>query len=149
VRLQDAAGQPVIDFHRGREAGFFEGLRSGEGIYILPKPRRRPLGWRKSMDPDDRRLVDGGAAQRPARSAALTLTNTEATPDNFQVFLKARNCDPPRSQASRPRYGGWERGELLLMSAGGPKTWRFQADDNAQWAPRAPTASTPLILVRQ
>ncbi|MDO9057878.1 MAG: AprI/Inh family metalloprotease inhibitor, partial [Bradyrhizobium sp.] len=34
VRLQDAAGQPVIDFTEV-ESGIFEGLRQGEGIYIL------------------------------------------------------------------------------------------------------------------
>ncbi|MFZ2160555.1 MAG: protease inhibitor Inh/omp19 family protein, partial [Bradyrhizobium sp.] len=32
VRLQDAAGQPVIDFTEV-ESGIFEGLRQGEGIY--------------------------------------------------------------------------------------------------------------------
>jgi hypothetical protein len=48
VRLQDAAGQPVIDFTEV-ESGIFEGLRTGEGVYILqnlaaarslPKPAR-------------------------------------------------------------------------------------------------------------
>src|SRR5258705_7306359 len=34
VRLQDAAGQPVIDFTEV-ESGIFEGLRQGEGIFIL------------------------------------------------------------------------------------------------------------------
>jgi len=34
VRLQDAAGQPVIDFTEV-ESGIFEGLRTGEGVYIL------------------------------------------------------------------------------------------------------------------
>src|SRR6266699_4263185 len=34
VRLQDAAGQPVIDFTEV-ESGLFEGLRTGEGVYIL------------------------------------------------------------------------------------------------------------------
>src|SRR5665647_39600 len=33
VRLQDAAGQAVIDFTEV-ESGIFEGLRQGEGIYI-------------------------------------------------------------------------------------------------------------------
>jgi hypothetical protein len=36
---------------------------------------------------------------------------------------------------------------LLLMSAGG-ETWRFEADDNAQWC-RVPDSAGPLILVRQ
>src|SRR5262245_42109845 len=34
VRLQDAAGQPLIDFTEV-ESGIFEGLREGEGVYIL------------------------------------------------------------------------------------------------------------------
>ena len=34
VRLQDTSGQPVIDFTEV-ESGIFEGLRQGEGIYIL------------------------------------------------------------------------------------------------------------------
>src|SRR5262245_38951207 len=34
VRLQDATGQPVIDFTEV-ESGIFEGLRQGEGVYIL------------------------------------------------------------------------------------------------------------------
>jgi len=37
VRLQDASGQPVIDFTEV-ESGIFEGLRQGEGIYILQEP---------------------------------------------------------------------------------------------------------------
>ena len=34
VRLQDGSGQAVIDFTEV-ESGIFEGLRTGEGIYIL------------------------------------------------------------------------------------------------------------------
>lgn len=34
VRLQDATGESVIDFTEV-EAGIFEGLRQGEGVYIL------------------------------------------------------------------------------------------------------------------
>ena len=48
VRLQDAAGQPVIDFTEV-ESGIFEGLRQGEGIYILQNlAAARSLA--KSMD---------------------------------------------------------------------------------------------------
>src|SRR5258708_22348804 len=48
VRLQDAAGQPVIDFTEV-ESGIFEGMRTGEGIYILQNlPAARSLA--KSMD---------------------------------------------------------------------------------------------------
>src|SRR5258705_2899051 len=44
VRLQDATGQPVIDFSEGKN-GIFEGLRSGEGSYTPQKigpPRSVP-----------------------------------------------------------------------------------------------------------
>ena len=141
VRLQDAAGQPVIDFTEV-ESGIFEGLRSGEGIYILQNlAAARSLA--KSMDQmiGDWAMVRGNG--RPI--CGLTLTNTEATADNFQVFLKPK-CDPAVA-ASRRRMWRLERGELLLMSAGG-ETWRFQADDNAQWR-RVPDSVDPLILVRQ
>ena len=141
VRLQDAAGQPVIDFTEV-ESGIFEGLRSGEGIYILQNlAAARSLA--KSMDQmiGDWAMVRGNG--RPI--CGLTLTNTEATADNFQVFLKPR-CDPAIATFA-PTVWRLERGELLLMSAAG-ETWRFQADDNAQWR-RVPDSVDPLILVRQ
>jgi hypothetical protein len=141
VRLQDAAGQPVIDFTEV-ESGIFEGLRTGEGIYILQNlAAARSLA--KSMDQmiGDWAMVRGNG--RPI--CGLTLTNTEATPDNFQVFLKPK-CDPAIATFA-PTVWRLERGELLLMSAGG-ETWHFQADDNAQWR-RVPDSVDPLILVRQ
>ncbi|HEV7877295.1 AprI/Inh family metalloprotease inhibitor [Bradyrhizobium sp.] len=141
VRLQDAAGQPVIDFTEV-ESGIFEGLRSGEGIYILQNlAAARSLA--KSMDQmiGDWAMVRGNG--RPI--CGLTLTNTEATADNFQVFLKPR-CDPFVATFA-PNMWRLERGELLLLSAGG-ETWRFQADDNAQWR-RVPDSVDPLILLRQ
>jgi hypothetical protein len=141
VRLQDAAGQPVIDFTEV-ESGIFEGLRQGEGVYILQNlAAARSLA--KSMDQmiGDWAMVRGNG--RPI--CGLTLTNTEATPDNFQVFLKPR-CDPAIASFA-PTVWRLERGELLLMSAGG-ETWRFQADDNAQWR-RVPDSVDPLILLRQ
>src|ERR1700751_2678689 len=48
VRLQDATGQPVIDFTEV-ESGILEGLRQGEGIYLLQNlAAARSLA--KSMD---------------------------------------------------------------------------------------------------
>jgi hypothetical protein len=44
------------------------------------------------------------ARQWPAGVCSLTLTKTEATPDNLQVFLN-QNA-PRRSPVSRPRCGG-------------------------------------------
>jgi hypothetical protein len=141
VRLQDAAGQPVIDFTEV-ESGIFEGLRQGEGIYILQNlAAARSLA--KSMD----QMIGDWAMVRGNGQAicGLTLTNTEATPDNFQVFLKPR-CDPAVA-AFAPTAWRLERGELLLMSASG-EAWRFQADDNAQWR-RVPDSADPLIMLRQ
>jgi Protease inhibitor Inh len=141
VRLQDAAGQTVIDFTEV-ESGIFEGLRQGEGIYILQNlAAARSLA--KSMDQmiGDWAMVRGNG--RPI--CGLTLTNTEATPDNFQVFLKPR-CDPAVA-AFAPTVWRLEHGELLLMSQNG-EVWRFEADDNAQWR-RVPDSADPLIMLRQ
>jgi len=141
VRLQDAAGQPVIDFTEV-ESGIFEGLRQGEGIYILQNlAAARSLA--KSMD---QMIGDWAMVRGNGQSiCGLTLTNTEATADNFQVFLKPR-CDPAVA-AFAPTMWRLERGGLLLMSAGG-EVWRFEADDNAQWR-RVPDIADPLLMVRQ
>jgi hypothetical protein len=141
VRLQDGAGQAVIDFTEV-ESGIFEGLRTGEGIYILQNlAAARSLA--KSMDQmiGDWSVVRGNG--RPI--CGLTLTNTEAGQDNFQVFLKPR-CDVVVSSFA-PTMWRLDRGELLLFSAGG-EAWHFEADDNAQWR-RVPDSVDPLILVRQ
>ena len=141
VRLQDAAGQPVVDFTEV-ETGIFEGLRTGEGIYILQNlVAARSLA--KSMDQmiGDWAMVRGNGET----ICGLTLTNTEATADNFQVFLKPK-CDPAVA-AFAPTQWRLEHGQILLMSASG-ETWQFEADDNAQWR-RVPDSADPLIMLRQ
>jgi Protease inhibitor Inh len=141
VRLQDGAGQAVIDFTEV-ESGIFEGLRTGEGIYILQNlAAARSLA--KSMDQmiGDWAMVRGNG--QPI--CGLTLTNTEATQDNFQVFLKPR-CDPIVAGFA-PTMWRLDRGELLLMAANGD-VWHFEADDNAQWR-RVPDSVDPLIMIRQ
>jgi hypothetical protein len=75
----------------------------------------------------------------------LTLTNTEADQDNFQVFLKPK-CDPGIA-AFAPTQWRLERGQMILMSARGD-IWQFEADDNAQWR-RVPDSADPLIMLRQ
>jgi hypothetical protein len=141
VRLQDAAGESVIDFTEV-ETGIFEGLRQGEGIYILQNlAAARSLA--KSMD---QMIGDWAMVRGNGQSiCGLTLTNTEATADNFQVFLKPR-CDPAVT-AFAPTQWRLERGELLLMSANG-EVWHFEADDNAQWR-RVPDSADSLIMLRQ
>jgi len=141
VRLQDAAGQSVIDFTEV-ETGIFEGLRTGEGIYILQNlAAARSLA--KSMD---QMIGDWAMVRGNGQSiCGLTLTNTEATPDDFQVFLKPR-CDPA-VLAFAPTVWRLERGQLLLMSQSG-EVWHFEADDNAQWR-RVPDSADPLIMLRQ
>src|ERR1700682_1219489 len=141
VRLQDAAGGPVIDFTEV-ESGIFEGLRQGEGIFILQNlAAARSLT--KSMDQmiGDWSMVRGNGQV----ICGLTLTNTEASPDNFQVFLKPK-CDPAIAAFS-PKQLLLAHGPMLLTSAGGD-TWLFEADDNAQWR-RVPDSADPLIMVRQ
>jgi Protease inhibitor Inh len=141
VRLQDAAGQSVIDFTEV-ESGIFEGLRQGEGIYILQNlAAARSLA--KSMDQmiGDWSMVRGNGVV----ICGLTLTNTEATPDNFQVFLKPK-CDPAIA-AFAPTQWRLDHGQMVLMSAKGD-AWQFEADDNAQWR-RVPDNADPLIMLRQ
>jgi Protease inhibitor Inh len=141
VRLQDASGQPVIDFTEV-ESGIFEGLRQGEGIYILQNlAAARSLA--KSMD----QMIGDWAMVRGNGQAicGLTLTNNEATQDNFQVFLKPK-CDPAISSFA-PTQWRLERGKLMLMSNSG-EAWRFEADDNAQWR-LVPDSADPLIMLRQ
>ena len=140
VRLQDASGQPVIDFTEV-ESGIFEGLRQGEGVYILQNlAAARSLA--KSMDQmiGDWQMVRGNG--RPI--CGLTLTNTEATGDNFQVFLKPK-CDPAVA-AFGPVQWRLERGQIILMSKTG-ETWQFEADDNAQWR-RVPDSADGLVMLR-
>jgi hypothetical protein len=140
VRMQDAAGQPVIDFTEV-ESGIFEGLRTGEGVYILQNlAAARSLA--KSMDQmiGDWQMVRGNGQT----ICGLTLTNTEASGDNFQVFLKPK-CDPAVA-AFAPNQWRLERGQMILMSAAG-QTWQFEADDNAQWR-RVPDTADPLIMIR-
>jgi hypothetical protein len=141
VRLQDAAGQPVIDFTEV-ESGIFEGLRQGEGIYILQNlAAARSLA--KSMDQmiGDWSMVRGNGVA----ICGLTLTNTEADQDNFQVFLKP-NCDPAVA-AFAPTQWRLDRGQMILMSANG-EAWQFEADHNAQWR-QVPDSADPLIMLRQ
>ena len=141
VRLQDAAGEAVIDFTEV-EAGIFEGLRQGEGVYIL-QDLAAARSMAKSMDQmiGDWAMVRGNG--QPV--CGLTLTNTAADADNFQVFLKPK-CDPAIAQFN-PTQWRLERGQIILLSKSGA-TWQFEADDNAQWR-RIPDTADPLIMLRQ
>jgi hypothetical protein len=141
VRLQDATGESVIDFTEV-EAGIFEGLRQGEGVYIL-QDLAAARSMAKSMDQmiGDWAMVRGNG--QPV--CGLTLTNTEAGQDNFQVFLKPK-CDAAIAQFN-PTQWRLERGQIILMSKSG-EVWQFEADDNAQWR-RVPDTADPLILLRQ
>jgi Protease inhibitor Inh len=140
VRLQDTAGEAVIDFTEV-ETGIFEGLRQNEGVYILQNlAAARSLA--KSMDQmiGDWSMVRGNGQA----ICGLTLTNTEADQDNFQVFLKPK-CDPAVS-AFAPTQWRLDHGQMLLMSKSG-ETWQFEADDNAQWR-KVPDSADPLIMLR-
>jgi hypothetical protein len=141
VRLQTAAGATVIDFTEV-ESGIFEGRRENEGIYILQNlAEARSLA--KSMD---QMIGDWAFVRGDSQTiCGITLTNTEAPPDNFQAFLKPK-CDPTIANF-KPEVWRLERGEILLMSANG-EAWHFQADDNAQWR-LVPDSANPLFLVRR
>jgi Protease inhibitor Inh len=140
VRMQDATGEAVIDFTEV-ESGIFEGVRSGEGVYILQNlAAARSLA--KSMDQmiGDWSMVRGNGTV----ICGLTLTNTESDQDSFAVFLKPR-CDAQVTKFN-PTLWKLERGALQMMSSGG-EIWRFEADDNAQWR-RVPDSADPLIMLR-
>lgn len=141
VRLQDGSGEAVIDFTEV-EAGIFEGLRQGEGVYIL-QDLAAARSMARSMDQmiGDWAMVRGNG--QPV--CGLTLTNTEAGADNFQVFLKPK-CDPTIAEFN-PVQWRLERGQIILMSKSG-ESWQFEADDNAQWR-RVPDTADPLIMLRQ
>ncbi|WP_322514808.1 AprI/Inh family metalloprotease inhibitor [Rhodopseudomonas palustris] len=142
VRLQSAAGEPVIDFTEV-ESGIFEGLRANEGVYILQNlVAARSLA--KSMD---QMIGDWSMVRGSGRVVCgLTLTNNEAaTADNFEAFLKPR-CDPPVASFG-PTMWRLERGALTLIAPSG-EIWRFEADDNAQWR-KTPDSADPLIMLRQ
>jgi hypothetical protein len=141
VSLQAANGEAVIDFTEV-EAGIFEGLRQGEGVYILQNlAAARSLA--KSMDQmiGDWAMVRGNGAT----VCSLVLTNNDAGQDNFQVFVKPK-CDAAIA-AFAPTQWRLEHGQMMLMSDRG-ETWRFEADDNAQWR-LVPDSANPLIMLRQ
>lgn len=141
VRLQDGKGDAVIDFTEV-ESSIFEGLRTGEGVYLLQNlAAARALTKSADQMIGDWSVVRGNG--RPI--CGITLTNNDAGNDNFQVFVKPR-CDPTIANFA-PTVWRIERGELLLMSAK-REVWRFGADDNAQWR-RVPDTVDPFLLVRQ
>jgi hypothetical protein len=141
VRLQDAKGQSIIDVTEV-ESGIFEGLRQGEGVYLLQN-----LAAARALSKSADQLIGDWSMVRGSGKAicGLTLTNTETTPENFAVYLKPR-CDPTVASFA-PTVWRIERGELLLLSSKG-EIWRFEADDNAQWR-RVPDSADPLLLTRQ
>jgi hypothetical protein len=141
VRLQDADGQPVIDMTEV-ESGIFEGVRPGEGVYLLQN-----LEAARALSKSTDQMIGDWAMVRGNGNTicGLTLTNTDAGGGNFEVYLKPR-CDA--SVASfNPKLWRIDRGQMLLLSVKG-EVWRFEADDNAQWR-RVPDSADPLIMLRQ
>ena len=141
VRLQDGKGEAVLDLTEV-ENGIFEGLRQGEGVFILQN-----LAAARAMNRStDQMIGDWSVVRGGGRTiCSITLTNNDAGNESFQVFVKPR-CDPAFATFA-PTIWRIERGELLLISAK-RETWRFEADDNAQWR-RVPDSADPFLLVRQ
>lgn len=141
VRLQNAAGEAVIDLTEV-ETGIFEGVRTGEGIYLM----QNLVAARALTRSMDQMIGDWALMRGSGRTVCtMTLTNTEAAGDAFQLFLGA-GCAPAVT-AFNPVTWRLDRGEIVLIAASG-ETWHFQADDNAQWR-RVPDDADPLLLVRQ
>jgi hypothetical protein len=141
VRLQDGKGESLLDFTEV-ENGIFEGTRQGEGVFILQN-----LAAARAMNRSTDQMIGDWSVVRGGGKTicGITLTNTDAGNESFQVFLKPR-CDALIANFA-PTIWRIERGELLLISAK-RETWRFEADDNAQWR-RVPDSADPLLLVRQ
>jgi hypothetical protein len=142
VRFQDARGDAVLDVSEV-ENGILEGVRTGEGVYIL-----QGLAAARALSKSTDQMIGDWAMVRGNGNAicGLTLTNNEAgSPKNFQVFLKPK-CDPLVSRFG-PVMWRLERGEMLLIAASG-EVWHFGADDHAQWR-RIPDSADPFIMVRQ
>jgi hypothetical protein len=141
VRLQDGRGESVLDVTEV-ESGIFEGQRPGEGVFIL----QNLAAARALTRSTDQMIGDWSVMRGGGRTiCAITLTNNDAGNDSFQLFVKPR-CDPSFANFA-PTVWRIERGELLLISARS-ETWRFEADDNAQWR-RVPDSADPFLLVRQ
>lgn len=142
VRLQNGQGDAVIDFTEV-ESGIFEGVRENEGVYILQNlAAARSLA--KSMD----QMIGDWAMVRGSGETVcgLVLTNTEAaTPENYEVYIKGA-CDPA-VKAFAPTMWRLEHGQMILLAPSG-ESWRFEADDNAQWR-KVPDTADPLIMLRQ
>jgi hypothetical protein len=141
VRLQDAKEEAILDFTEV-ESGIFEGVRPNEGVYILQN-----LAAARSLAKSQDQMIGDWAMVRGDGNTVcgLTLTNNDAGHDNFQVFLKPK-CDSSIASFA-PTQWRLERGQILLMSDRG-ETWRFEADDNAQWR-LVPDSADPLIMLRQ
>ena len=141
VRLQDAKGESLLDFTEV-ENGIFEGTRQGEGVFILQN-----LAAARALNRSTDQMIGDWSVVRGSGKpiCSITLTNTDAGNESFQVFVKPR-CDSAIATFA-PTIWRIERGELLLISAK-RETWRFEADDNAQWR-RIPDSADPILLVRQ
>jgi hypothetical protein len=141
VRLQDTKEEGVLDFTEV-ETGIFEGVRQNEGVYILQN-----LAAARSLAKSQDQMIGDWAMVRGNGQTVcgLTLTNNDAGHENFQVFLKPK-CDASVASFA-PTQWRLERGQILLMSDSG-QTWRFEADDNAQWR-LVPDSADPLIMLRQ
>lgn len=141
VRLQDGKGEAVLDLTEV-ENGIYEGVRQGEGVFILQN-----LAAARALTRSTDQMIGDWSVVRGTGKVicSMTLTNNDAGDDSFQVFVKPR-CDPSFATFA-PTIWRIERGELLLVSAR-REIWRFEADDNAQWR-RVPDSADPLLLIRQ
>lgn len=79
----------------------------------------------------------------------MTLSNNEMelVKDNYQLFLKPR-CDPIGGEFQAGDVAAGARRAAVTISGVSGETWRFEADDNAQWR-RVPDMADPVLLSRQ
>ena len=100
VRLQDSTGESVIDFTEV-ESGIFEGLRQGEGIYILQN-----LAAARSLAKSMRRTAAlRGACQDRIRCSSSSLIAFETPSQQTRIVSRRRSARRPmatRTVSARP-----------------------------------------------
>ena len=90
-----------------------------------------------------------GPSYATDRGLALCVEPPEVVLIGLDIFGRPRHLEPAaaRQWSAMCEAAKADDIELLLVSAK-RETWRFEADDNAQWR-RVPDSADPILLVRQ
>lgn len=146
LRLLNARGRAVFDFTEV-EAGMYEAERPAEGLYFLQSQtaQNQDAGLQTGRAIEDL-LGDWRIARGGKTICAVTLTNIGAGAEAGYVLRTQSGCD---NAALSLQPAGWrlDRGELLLLSAGG-QSLRFEESEPGQWR-RVPDGAGGLTITRK